>query len=255
MKIIIDGQRIETDGGETILEIARRNNIAIPTLCYHEALGGQGHCRLCLVELSENGITRLVASCTYPVTSKIVVRTSTPRLEKIRSTITMLLYKQAQGSELMQKLANEYNCPENSLVGNPAERCILCRLCVDTCAQLGTSAISTAGRGIDQRIATPYDKASTACLGCSACANVCPTDAIPVYEDGEHRFMWNKEFELIRCDYCGQPFATREELNHISSRTGEQAVDTRCGNCKKKGMAWNMRGLTLAKILASEFER
>ena len=49
--LTIDGQKIETEEGATILEVAREHGIEIPTLCYHEALQPYGACRLCVVEI------------------------------------------------------------------------------------------------------------------------------------------------------------------------------------------------------------
>jgi len=36
--------------GSTILEAAKKVNIKIPTLCYHEDLCVAGNCRVCVVE-------------------------------------------------------------------------------------------------------------------------------------------------------------------------------------------------------------
>ena len=38
IKLTIDGRPIEAVPGKTILEVARENNIYIPTLCFHENL-------------------------------------------------------------------------------------------------------------------------------------------------------------------------------------------------------------------------
>ena len=53
MQIIIDKVKCEAKLGETLLTIARKNNIHIPTLCHLDALAGQGNCRMCMVEVSE----------------------------------------------------------------------------------------------------------------------------------------------------------------------------------------------------------
>ena len=47
----IDGQPFKADEGQTILEVARRAGVKIPTLCYHPALEPYGACRLCTVEV------------------------------------------------------------------------------------------------------------------------------------------------------------------------------------------------------------
>lgn len=239
MRIKIDGQDIEATPGETILEVARRYGIHIPTLCFHEAFGGQGHCRLCMVEVKIGNVTRLAASCTYPITSEIEVRTVTPAIEKVRQNIIMLLYKRAQGSRFMQDLSQRYKCQENSLHGDPDERCILCRLCVNACAQIGASAISAVSRGIDKHIDTPYNEPAAACLGCGTCAAICPTGAIEMEQTGNCRTIWGKEFELVNCESCGQPFATREQLDYIATRTNG-FFPRLCDRCRRQEVTRNV---------------
>jgi len=54
--ITIDGKPIQTEEGQTILEVCRKNNIYIPTLCYHPVLEPYGACRLCTVEVTRHGM-------------------------------------------------------------------------------------------------------------------------------------------------------------------------------------------------------
>ena len=51
MQIKINGKKIRVKKEETILEVAKRNKIPIPTLCYHPDLKPEGRCRVCLVEI------------------------------------------------------------------------------------------------------------------------------------------------------------------------------------------------------------
>ena len=77
-KLTIDGQEIEVGHGSTLLEAARELGIAIPTLCYHQALAPYGSCRVCLVEISRKkweGWSKLVTSCTYPAEDELIVHT------------------------------------------------------------------------------------------------------------------------------------------------------------------------------------
>lgn len=233
MQIKINDQIIEAIQGETILEAARRHDIHIPTLCYHEAFGGQGHCRLCLVEICAGGAKRLVASCTYPITAEIEVQTSTPGIEKLRRNIIKLLYKKASGSEFMQDLAQEADCDAIPPFNEDGERCILCYLCVNACAALGSSAISAVLRGVDKKITTPYDGPSEVCLGCGACAAICPTGAIALKQEGGIRTLWQQDFELVACESCGQLFATRQQLDYLTAHQADRVGNNLCEACRK----------------------
>jgi formate dehydrogenase major subunit/formate dehydrogenase alpha subunit len=49
--IIINGQEFLFNPGETILSVARRNNVDIPTLCHLKSATPTGACRICVVEV------------------------------------------------------------------------------------------------------------------------------------------------------------------------------------------------------------
>ncbi len=76
--LTIDGQQIQAEEGQTILEVCRKNSIDIPTLCYHPVLEPFGACRLCTVEIVQGGRAGLPTACTYPVSDGLVVNTSSP---------------------------------------------------------------------------------------------------------------------------------------------------------------------------------
>ena len=85
----IDNQEIKVPFGTTILEAARKLNIRIPTLCYHEDLCVAGVCRICVVEIE--GQRTLQASCSYPITAPIVVHTHTRKVRRARRHIMPIL--------------------------------------------------------------------------------------------------------------------------------------------------------------------
>ena len=75
--IVIDGQEFSFENGETILQVAERNGIFIPTLCYlKRGATPTGACRVCLVEIE--GARSLMAACTVPAAPNMVVRTDSP---------------------------------------------------------------------------------------------------------------------------------------------------------------------------------
>ena len=61
MNIILNGKQVECQVGETILTVARRNGITIPTLCHQDELVPFASCFICVVEVV--GLPRLVPSC------------------------------------------------------------------------------------------------------------------------------------------------------------------------------------------------
>ncbi|MCK4683054.1 (2Fe-2S)-binding protein, partial [Candidatus Bipolaricaulota bacterium] len=61
--LTIDDQPVTLEPGSSVLEACQELGIKIPTLCYHRTLGGYGACRLCLVEVEQNGHTDIQASC------------------------------------------------------------------------------------------------------------------------------------------------------------------------------------------------
>jgi NADH dehydrogenase/NADH:ubiquinone oxidoreductase subunit G len=234
LKIKIDGSFYEGYEGETLMELAKRNNIDIPNLCHKKGFEGQGRCRLCMVEVTERNKTKVVSSCVFPIKEGIEVTTTTESIIKMRKNIILLLLLKTPNNEFIKKLAENYSitAPKRYVNNTSDENCILCGLCVKACEKMGTSAISLVNRGTTKKVSTPYDDASKDCIGCGACAEVCPTNAISLKDVSGIRTIWNKEFELINCKKCGKYYTTKEDYEFINTKIdGEQQI---CDSCKKK---------------------
>ena len=94
--IIINGNEFSFEPGESILDIARRNSIDIPTLCHLKGATPTGACRVCVVEVE--GARSLVASCAAPAANNMVVRTESAsviaaRRMKIRNLVLPMANK------------------------------------------------------------------------------------------------------------------------------------------------------------------
>lgn len=90
MRINIDGKEVTGFKGQTILDIARENNIEIPTLCYDERVKIYGACGLCVVETEGN--PKLLRACATEISPGMVVFTNTPRVRESRKlTLELLL--------------------------------------------------------------------------------------------------------------------------------------------------------------------
>lgn len=237
MTITINGVPCRCEKGEYLLQVARRNGIIIPTLCHHDAVAGQGCCRLCIVELIENGKGRIVVSCVFPVERECEVYTDSERVRRQRGMILRLLEKRAPESAEIKALCRIYGAPEiDRFVRVDGGKCVMCGLCVKACAELSVGAISTVSRGVTKEIATPYHEPSSVCVGCGSCASVCPTCAIELTETERERTIWGKTFPLVRCAECGQVIGTEPELRLAAERSGQEP-DGLCRDCRRGRMA------------------
>jgi bidirectional [NiFe] hydrogenase diaphorase subunit len=252
MNIKIDGVSCEAEYGEFILNIARRNNINIPTLCHSDALPGQGNCRLCVVDIIENGGHKIVASCVYPVTAGIEVITNSEKVINIRKVIIQLLLARVPNNEYINRLKAEYGVSaitrftsdkayDKAEVEN--EECVLCGLCVKACEALGISAIATINRGVTKKVSTPYEEPALECIGCGACARVCPTGAIKIYENKGQRIIWNRSFELLSCKRCGSYYITQDEMEYINFKLGLEINEKLCEKCKKLAVTEKLKDI------------
>lgn len=235
MKLKIDGNYYEGNSGETLMELAKRNNINIPNLCHKKGFEGQGRCRLCMVEVKEGNKTKIVSSCVFPIKDGIEVTTNSNNILTMRKNIILLLLLRTPNNDYVKALADEYNVapPKRYFDVNLKEDCILCGLCVKACEMMGTNAISFVNRGTTKKVSTPYDDSSKDCIGCGACVDVCPTNAINLEDKNGKRIIWNKTFDLVSCSICGKYYTTKEAINYVSDKLNiqEEAI---CDNCKRK---------------------
>ncbi len=200
ISLTIDKKPVELIEKKTILEAAAELGIKIPTLCHNSKLKPYGGCRTCLVEVatSQNPErSRLVPACTALTENDMVVYTDTDRVKSARAFIIELLVSRAPESDEMREMAlsmgvDVKNAASLGVVGRyligrapriEPTNCILCSCCVRVCAEITERhAISFAGRGMARKVKTPFERYADSCIGCGACAYVCPTNTITIEE-------------------------------------------------------------------------
>jgi len=183
IRLEIDDKIVEAEEGTTILKAAQETGIDIPTLCYHEQLSPYGACRLCTVEITKNGRTKLVASCVYQVEEGLVVKTESELVQKIRKMVLELLLPLAPTGPL-ESLAQKYGL-ERSRFSVEKTSCVLCGLCVRYCAEIKkANAIGFIGRGVDRRVAFLPEVATKVCDSCRECFAICPGGKVVLETDG-----------------------------------------------------------------------
>jgi coenzyme F420-reducing hydrogenase beta subunit/ferredoxin len=176
----IDGKDVKATEGASILEVARKVGIEIPTLCYNSALEPFGSCRVCSVEITDaRGRKKVVTSCNYPVKEGLEVSTKSEKVVKTRKLLLELLLARCPKVKKIQDLAREYGVEEPRFwIEDVEEDCILCGLCTRVCQErVGVYAINFASRGVEREVTAPYHSFSDDCIGCGACALVCPTNS------------------------------------------------------------------------------
>jgi len=71
------------------------------------------------------------------------------------------------------------------------------------------------------------------CIGCGACAYVCPTGHIEMETTENKRKIWGRTFKMQTCDTCGRYFAPVDQLKYISKKTGVPIKDLSiCMDCR-----------------------
>ena len=88
-RLNINGKEVTGVPGQTILEVARENDIFIPTLCYDERTKIYGSCGICVCEVEGN--PKLCKACATEIAPGMVIKTNTERVIESRKTNLELL--------------------------------------------------------------------------------------------------------------------------------------------------------------------
>lgn len=201
VNIKINGKDYAEDSSLTILQVARKYGIHIPTLCYlfHEETGLEhkpASCRVCVVEVK--GKRNLLPACSTQIYEGMEVETSNRRVRDARRTVVELLLSNhpndclfcaKNGKCELQDLAAELGIRHARFSGEIAQKneysnirglmknaakCVLCGRCVAVCKEVqGIGAISPTMRGFSTKISDPFK-----CITCGQCVQVCPTGAL-----------------------------------------------------------------------------
>jgi formate dehydrogenase major subunit len=218
----INGREVQALRHETLIEVADREGIEIPRLCYKEGMEAVGNCRSCMVEI--DGERVLAPSCCRHPSQGMKVTTDSERAVKAQKLVLELLMADMPEKEYTRH--NEVDEWALKLgVGKPRfpatraepqqdathaaitvnlDACIQCTRCVRACRdEQVNDVIGLAFRGQDAKIVFDQDDpmGASTCVACGECVQACPTGALMPARDAALSVP-DKQVDSV-CPYCG----------------------------------------------------
>jgi predicted molibdopterin-dependent oxidoreductase YjgC len=190
LQISIDGRSLSVEKGKTLLQVARENEIDIPTLCDFPGLPSHGSCRMCIVEIE--GRPNTPTACTTLVEEGMVVRTDNPNVQALRTELLKLLLSEHPSSCLF--------CPEKSH-------------CDDCMVTLRKSGVTTGCRSCPQdgqcQLQTLVDRFGLTEVGYPVRYRMLPVQKSDPFFDRDYNL----------CVLCGRCVRACEENHFLSTLT------------------------------------
>jgi len=265
INLTIDGKSCSGHFGETILEIARRNSIYIPTMCYLTKTLPIASCRICSVKVE--GVDGFILSCQEKAVDGAVIQTNDMELYKERQNI-MKLYNvnhplecgvcDKSGECDLQNKTMEFGLDGQNFTTQDMPRpvqnwghvsydpalCIMCEKCVRVSTEItGDEALKVKFGGYSSTIENVKQEANFATLG--EAAAVCPVGALV---DTKFKYSSNA-WELTKipsaCPHCGVAHdVTYEVKNGKIFRTSNQAEFTTMCSASRYGFDFANENIT-----------
>ena len=245
----INGISVTAQKGETILEVARREGMYIPTMCYLAKATPNASCRMCVVEAKD--VDGFILSCNTPPTEGAEFVTDSPALFKERQNI-MKLYNvnhplqcgvcDKSGECDLQNKTLEFGVSEQNFAVRDQARekkkwgvhtydpalCILCEKCTTVCNEIvGSDALFIKPGGYKSHI----DINLANCIQCGECISVCPVGAMASTDFKYSTNAWELTKVPSSCSHCSSACHLYYESKggEIKRVTNEADFSSLCG--------------------------
>jgi len=248
--VTIDGKECQAKFGQTILEIARANELYIPTMCYLTKTQPISSCRMCVVEVE--GVDGMILSCQERATDGAVVQTNSSELYRERQNI-MKLYGvnhplecgvcDKSGECDLQNKTLEFDLSEQNFAAKDQHReiedwgfvsynpslCIMCEKCARVSNEItGSGALQVHSGGYGSTIVNVKPNPLDMSLGESAA--VCPVGALVVTDFKYSTNAWELDKIPATCSHCSGGCQIYYEVKNdkIYRVTNEYEYTTAC---------------------------
>lgn len=240
----IDGISVSAKKDETILQVARKNGIYIPTMCYLSKTSPTGSCRMCVVEAK--GVDGFILSCNTPPVEGIEVVTNSQDIQKERTNIVKLYdvnhplqcgVCDKSGECELQNKTLEFGVTQQNFMARDQLRqkqdwglinydpslCILCEKCVRVCNEvIGDDAIEVKFGGYSSSI-VPKNSDTLDCTFCGECIAVCPVGALVSSNFKYSANAWELKKIPAICIHCSAGCSLEYEVKHMTIN-GEDTI-------------------------------
>jgi NADH-quinone oxidoreductase subunit G len=225
--ITVDGKEIQVKENALLIEELLANDINIPHFCYHRALGKDGNCRMCMVEIE--GKKRPQIACDTPVKEGMVVRTKGENIERVKRSILELelinhpidcpICDQA-GECSLQNYYMDVGLYESRLstpkthgkkhvdlganVVLDQERCVLCTRCVRFTKNITkTNELGVLNR-TDHSVITTFPNYPLSNPYAMNVVDLCPVGALTNKDFRFHKRVWFLKSDKAICNGCAR---------------------------------------------------
>jgi len=230
--ITIDGFECKGIYGQTILEIARANDIYIPTMCYLTKVSPITACRMCVVDVK--GVEGFVLSCQEKAVNGAVITINNEELYRHRQNI-MKMYNvnhplqcgvcDKSGECDLQNKTLEFGVDSQEfavkeplrkkkswgILGYDPSLCIMCEKCVHTCNEaIGAAALYVKPGGYNAII----DIKMSSCEQCGDCISVCPVGALVSNDYKYISNAWESRKVPATCAHCSSGCSIDYDVKH-----------------------------------------